>query len=93
MKAIALTDENAIYGAVDFSVQAKERGIKPIIGSEIQIAPNGMRNEANSPAARKTNQLVLLVKNEAGYKNLLKIVTAAQLDGLHNGVPRVDYDY
>ncbi len=92
MKAIALTDENAIYGAVDFSVQAKERGIKPIIGSEIQVAPNGMKNESNSPSAKKTNQLVLLVKNEIGYKNLLKIVTAAQLDGLYFGVPRVDYD-
>ncbi|MCK4635909.1 MAG: DNA polymerase III subunit alpha [Candidatus Moranbacteria bacterium] len=92
MKTIALTDENAIYGAVDFSVQAKERGIKPIIGSEIRVAPNGMKNETNSPNAKKTNQLVLLVKNKIGYKNLLKIVTAAQLDGLYFGVPRVDYD-
>lgn len=92
MTAIALTDENAVYGAVDFSVQAKERGIKPIIGSEIQIAPNGMNNQSNSSSAKKVNQLVLLVKNEAGYKNLLKIVTTAQLDGFHNGIPRVDYD-
>jgi DNA polymerase-3 subunit alpha len=91
MTALALTDENAIYGAVDFSVQAKERGIKPIIGAEIRVAPNGMLNQDNTPAARQTNQLVLLVKNETGYKNLLKIITAAQLDGFFQE-PRVDYD-
>lgn len=91
MTALALTDENAIYGAVDFFVQAKELGIKPILGAEIRIAPNGMMNKS-SLTDKKTNQLVLLVKNEIGYKNLLKIITAAQLDGIYLGEPRVDYD-
>ncbi|XLQ19785.1 MAG: DNA polymerase III subunit alpha [Candidatus Moraniibacteriota bacterium] len=91
MKSIALTDKNAVYGLVDLQVKAKERGIKPIFGAEILVAPNGMENKTASATARKVNQLVLLVKNEAGYKNLLQIVTKAQLDGFYH-YPRVDYD-
>ncbi len=91
MKSLALTDRNAVYGFVDFQVQAKERGIKPIFGAEILVAPNGMENKASSATARKVNQLVLLVKNEKGYKNLLQIITKGQLDGFYYH-PRVDYD-
>ncbi len=91
MKSIALTDKNAVYGLVDFQVKAQERGIKPIFGAEILVAPNGMDNKAPSATARKVNQLVLLVKNETGYKNLLKIITIGQLEGFHFE-PRVDYE-
>ncbi len=91
MKSLAITDQNAVYGAVDFFVKAKSRGIKPIIGVEIFVAPNGKDNKTSTASAKKTNQLVLLVENEKGYKNLLKIVTIAQLDGFYY-VPRVDYD-
>lgn len=91
MTALALTDKNAVYGAVEFTVKAKDYGIKPIIGAEILVAPGGMMNKENTPSARKTHQLVLLAQNEIGYKNLLKIITAAQLDGMYF-VPRVDYD-
>ena len=91
MKTIALTDKNAVYGAVDLSVKAAERGIKPIIGAEILIAPGGMNKKTASPQSRKTNQLVLLAENETGYKNLLKIVTIGQLEGFYYK-PRVDYD-
>ena len=91
MTSIALTDKNAIYGAVDFFVKAKEKGIKPIIGAEILIAPNGMKNKTSSPSSKKTNQLVLLVETEQGYKNLLKIITIGQIEGYYN-VPRVDYE-
>ncbi|PID51627.1 MAG: DNA polymerase III subunit alpha, partial [Candidatus Moraniibacteriota bacterium] len=90
MHALALTDKNAVYGAVDFTVKAKEYGIKPIIGAEILVAPNGMDNKTASQTARATNQLVLLAENETGYKNLLKIITIAQLDGFYYK-PRVDY--
>lgn len=92
MTALALTDKNAVYGAVEFTVKAKDYGITPIIGAEILVAPGGMRNKAPTPSARKTNQLVLLAQNDTGYKNLLKIITIAQLDGMHGGVPRADYD-
>ncbi len=91
MTAMALTDKNAVYGAVDFYVKAKERGIKSIIGAEILVAPGGMDKKTASANSRKVNQLVLLATNEAGYKNLLKIVTIGQLEGFHFE-PRVDYD-
>ncbi len=91
MTALALTDKNAVYGAVDFYVKAKERGIKSIIGAEILVAPGGMDKKTESANSRKVNQLVLLATNEAGYKNLLKIVTIGQLEGFHFE-PRVDYD-
>ncbi len=91
MTSLAITDQNAVFGAVDFYIKAKERGLKPILGTEIQVAPNGMNNKTSSASDKKTNQLVLLVKNEKGYKNLLKIVTIAQLEGFYY-VPRVDYE-
>jgi len=91
MKSIALTDKNAVYGLVDLQVKAKERGIKPIFGAEILVAPGGMMNKAPTANAKKVNQLVLLVRNETGYKNLLQIVTKAHLDGFYNE-PRVDYE-
>ncbi len=91
MTALALTDKNAVYGAVDFYVKAKERGIKSIIGAEILVAPGGMDKKTESANSRKVNQLVLLATNEAGYKNLLKIITIGQLEGFHFE-PRVDYD-
>ena len=91
MKAIALTDKSAVYGIVEFAVKAKERGIKPIVGTEILLTSGDMRNKENAPSARKTNQLVLLAENETGYKNLLKIITIAHLDGFYYK-PRVDYD-
>jgi DNA polymerase III subunit alpha len=91
MKTIALTDKNAVYGAVDFAVKAKDRDITPIIGAEVLVAPNGMHQKTASPQSRKTHQIVLLVKNETGYKNLLKIITIAQLEGYYY-TPRVDYE-
>lgn len=91
MKALALTDKSAVYGAVELTVKAKERDITPIIGAEILITPAGMLHKTASPQSRKTNQLVLLAENETGYKNLLKIITIAQLEGFYYK-PRVDYD-
>ncbi len=91
MTALALTDRYAIYGAVDFCVAAKDQGIKPIVGAEVLVAPGGMMNKGTSPTDRKTNQIVLLAENEAGYKNILKIITIGQLEGFYYK-PRVDYD-
>ena len=91
MTAMALTDKNAVYGAVDFYVKAKERDIKSIIGAEILVAPGGMDKKTTFANSRKANQLVLLVTNEVGYKNLLKIITIAQLEGFYYR-PRVDYN-
>ena len=90
MDAIAITDLNAIYGAVDFTVKAKERGIKAIIGAEILVTPHDMHVVSGAAQDKQAFSLVLLVENTRGYKNLLRIITAAQLDGYHHK-PRVDY--
>ena len=69
MKAIALTDHNGLYGAVEFFQKAQEYGIKPIIGSEISLNDGG--------------NLLFLVKNEIGYRNLSRLISSARLKGGH----------
>lgn len=82
MTALALTDTSALYAAVEFYSHAKEAGIKPIIGAEIWISKN-LRSKNNTAEDRRRNQIVLLVKNETGYKNLMKIISIAQLEGFY----------
>ena len=88
MDSVALTDHGNIYGAVEFYKKAKERGIKPIIGSEIYLALEKM-NQERPNIDDKRYHLVLLVKNEEGYKNLVKLLTRAHLEGFYYK-PRVD---
>ena len=88
MEALAITDHGAMYGAVEFYQKAKKAGIKPIIGSEVYVAPNGMHQKRPKIDSRRYH-LVLLVKNEKGYQNLVKLTTKAWLDGFYYK-PRVD---
>ena len=88
MDSIALTDHGALYGAVEFFKKAKERGIKPIIGAEVYMALEKMTDERPG-IDDKRYHLVLLVKNEKGYKNLVKLITKAQLEGFYYK-PRID---
>ena len=88
MDSVALTDHGNIYGAIEFYKKAKERGIKPIIGSEIYLAIERM-NQERPNIDDKRYHLVLLVKNEEGYKNLVKLLTKAHLEGFYYK-PRVD---
>ena len=88
MEALAITDHGAMYGAVEFYQKAKKAGIKPIIGSEVYVAPNGMRQKRPKIDGRRYH-LVLLAKNEKGYQNLVKLTTKAWLDGFYYK-PRVD---
>ncbi len=91
MKSIAITDHGAMYGAVDFYNEAVKNGIKPIIGCEIYVAGKSMSiKEPNKE--NDTYHLVLLVKNEKGYENLMKIVSAASIEGFYYK-PRVDHDF
>ncbi len=91
MDSIALTDHGNIYGAVELYKKAKAKGIKPIIGAEIYIAFEGMTQER--PGIDDTRyHLVLLVKNQEGYENLVKILTAAHLQGFYYK-PRVDEEF
>ena len=88
MDSVALTDHGALYGAVEFYKKAKEKGIKPIIGAELYVAFEGMHQERPN-IDDKRYHLILLVKNETGYKNLVKLITKAQLEGFYYK-PRID---
>ena len=90
MSAVALTDHGALYGAFKFFLAAKDIGIKPIIGVETYKAKNS-RLDKQTGVDRDQNHLVLLAKNLQGYKNLLKLVTAAHLDGFYYK-PRIDFE-
>src|SRR3989344_5170011 len=88
MNSLALTDHGALYGAVEFFQKAKKAGIKPIIGCEIYIASGSMNNKTSSPD-NKRYHLTVLVKNKIGYKNLVKLITKAHIEGFYYK-PRVD---
>ncbi|KEI01870.1 DNA polymerase III subunit alpha [Clostridium botulinum] len=91
MKSLAITDHGTMFGCVDFYKKAKEAGIKPIIGCEIYVASNSMHIK-RLDSENRNHHLVLLVKNEQGYKNLMKIVSKAAIDGFYYK-PRVDHEY
>src|SRR5947207_10479291 len=88
--ALALTDHGVMYGAIDFYQAAREQGIKPIIGCEVYVAPGSRLEKKTTAGARDVyHHLVLLAKNEAGYKNLIKLATDAHLKGYYYK-PRID---
>ncbi len=91
MKSLAITDHGTMYGCVDFYKQALEQGIKPIIGCEIYIVSKSMYLKQNDKD-NETHHLVLLVKNEIGYRNLMQIVSRASIDGFYYK-PRVDHEF
>lgn len=90
MPAVALTDHGALYGAFKFFIKAKEAGIKPIIGCEVYKAKKS-RHDKQPGMERDQFHLLVLCKNLTGYKNLLKLVTAANLEGFYYK-PRVDFE-
>src|SRR5271165_5275119 len=88
--ALAITDHGVLYGAIDFYKAAREKGIKPIIGCEVYVAPGSrLEKKSNNGGRDVYNHLVLLAKDEVGYKNLIKLSTAAHLDGYYYK-PRID---
>ncbi len=88
--ACAITDHGVMYGCVQFYKELKKCGIKPIIGCEIYVAP-GSRFDKNRVDGNAYNHLVLLCKNEIGYKNLIKIVSKAFTEGFYTK-PRADIE-
>ncbi|MCL4364386.1 DNA polymerase III subunit alpha [Patescibacteria group bacterium] len=90
MPAVAITDHGSLYGAFKFYVKAIEAGIKPIIGVEAYKAKNSRFDKQNG-VDRDQYHLTLLSKNLIGYKNLLKLVTEAHLDGFYYK-PRIDFE-
>ena len=89
MSAVAVTDHGAMFGALRFFEAGRAAGIKPIIGVEAYVAP-GSRFERNpGENEEKYHHLTLLAENETGYRNLLKLVSAAYLEGFYHR-PRMD---
>ena len=91
MPAIALTDHGSMYGTIEFYKQCQKSGIKPIIGVETYVALESMLQKRPN-VDNKRYHLILLAKNETGYKNLLKIVTASYLEGYYYK-PRTDKEF
>src|ERR1051325_519041 len=88
--AIALTDHGNLFGGIDFYQAAKKAAIKPILGCELYVAPGGRKERGNQDGGYEgANHLTVLVRNQAGYKNLIKLVSKAYLEGFYYK-PRVD---
>lgn len=90
MDALAITDHGVMYGVIDFYEECKKKGIKPILGCEVYVAPKS-RFQKESEGGKKYHHLVLLAENEVGYKNLMKLVSRGFTEGFYYK-PRVDYE-
>jgi DNA polymerase-3 subunit alpha len=88
MPAVAMTDHGNLFGAIEFYQEAQRAGVKPIIGCEAYVARGSHKDR---PGSRRDSayHFTLLAENETGYRNLVKLVTAAHLDGFHYA-PRID---
>ena len=92
MKALALTDHGNLYGAIDFYNQAKAKGIKPLVGCELYLAPGSRLERAGrTDEGKNIFHLGLLVRDLTGYQNLLKLVSDAHLKGFYYK-PRTDLE-
>ena len=91
MSSIAITDHGTMFGVIEFFHAAKEADIKPIIGLETYVSARRM-TDRDPQRDKHSYHLVLLAENEKGYKNLLKIASAGQLEGFYYS-PRVDHEF
>jgi len=88
--ALAITDHGVLYGAIDFYQAAREKGIKPIIGCEVYVAPGSRLEKKTSSGGRDVyHHLGLLARDATGYKNLIQLTTEAHLTGYYYK-PRID---
>ncbi len=88
-EAAAITDHGVLYGAIDFYDKATKAGIKPIIGCEVYVAPGDMHSREQTAGMPKNYHLVLLAQDDPGYRNLIKLVSRAHVEGFYYK-PRVD---
>jgi DNA polymerase-3 subunit alpha len=89
MPAVALTDHGNLFGAIKFYEAAKKRGVKPIIGCEVYVSPTNRFDR--SPDMDRPFHMVVLAKDERGYRNLVKLASAAYVEGYYYK-PRIDKD-
>jgi DNA polymerase-3 subunit alpha len=91
MPAIAITDHGSMFGVIEFWNAAQKEGVKPIIGIEAYMAARGM-TDRDPKLDKKSTHLLLLAENETGYRNLLTLASAAQLNGFYY-YPRIDHEF
>jgi DNA polymerase-3 subunit alpha len=89
MPALAITDHGNMFGAVTFHDACRDRGIKPILGCEIYVAIGSRLDRAGTGISEAYNHLTLLAMNEAGYHNLIKLVSIGYTEGFYHR-PRID---
>lgn len=90
MHALAITDHGVMYGVMEFYRECKKQGVKPIIGMEAYVAPNGRKNRSGRKDGNAYH-LLLLAKNRTGYLNLCKLATIASIEGFYY-YPRIDHE-
>ena len=81
MPAVAITDHGNLHGAIEFYQEATKAGIKPIIGCEAYMAPGSIKDRPNNQRDAAYH-FTLLAKDETGYRNLVKLISTAHLDGI-----------
>lgn len=92
MTSVAMTDHGNMYGAIEFYNEAKKEGIKPILGCEFYVTPSrNKEEELEQIADGGAYHLILLVKNEIGYKNIIKLASRSFTEGFYRKA-RIDYD-
>lgn len=89
--AVAITDHGTMYGVIEFYQKCKKAGIKPIIGVEAYMAPHSRHDKTTREDEKKMFHLILLAKNNEGYKNLIKLTSIAHLEGFYYK-PRIDWE-
>jgi DNA polymerase-3 subunit alpha len=89
MNSLAITDHGNMYGAIEFYKACQKADIKPIIGCETYLAPNGRLDKTSTN--RRSQHLILLAKNQQGYKNLMKLVSISHIEGFYYR-PRIDWE-
>ena len=90
MGALAITDHGVMFGVMEFYLECKKQGIKPILGMEAYVAPNGLHKKKGREE-NETYHLVLLARNLEGYRNLCKLASIAALEGYYYK-PRIDHE-
>src|SRR5215210_39125 len=88
MPAVAITDHGNLYGAIEFYQEATKSGLKPIIGCEAYMAPGAIKDRPNNQRDAAYH-FTLLARDAEGYRNLVKLISTAHLDGFHYK-PRID---
>ncbi len=90
MPAVAVTEHGNMFSAINFHDHARDRGVRPILGCEVYVAP-GSRHDRGGPVSENYNHLVLLAETRQGWHNLIKLVSAGYTEGFYRK-PRIDKD-